>query len=314
MSKKVVLTATRHGKVIRRKGIFQLGEDGYLRMPSGKLVINSEACKKAGVDPNEISKILSKKLLAEYREFLVKPGMNAEGLELVSEAQERLKEERAAREKVRLYWGYYGFRIMGQVPKDVWSIVKPHARYYDSEFADDMDDFNVGRGDLGWYVTAGVVDALIGTGIKVVYLRNHVEHPIQSSIDLTATHERIILQEEKAREKAEATEAEIKKHHDVIWSAATKSSDIPTSEECDEIMKLDRFSLTGFRPQNIYGSGFWFHQDEQNLYVVRNNGGDGDMWSMNNYGTQGGGAICYRVARTAEIDNSVNYLRSNVKD
>jgi hypothetical protein len=52
--------------------------------------------------------------------------------------------------------------------------------------------------------------------------------------------------------------------------------------------------------QNIYGGGDWFVVDPDAIWYVRNNGHDGDDWSLNNLATGGAGAMAWRIDSTPE--------------
>jgi hypothetical protein len=55
----------------------------------------------------------------------------------------------------------------------------------------------------------------------------------------------------------------------------------------------------------IYGGGDWFVIGTDYIWYVRNNGMDGDNWGNNNVRTGGAGAIGYRLAYTAELDQQI---------
>lgn len=73
------------------------------------------------------------------------------------------------------------------------------------------------------------------------------------------------------------------------------------------------FHSIGVEGQNIYGGGIWFHEDTDNLYIVRNNGADGDDWSQNNCGTGGAGAIMRKVPKSPAVMEFLERLE-NFKD
>lgn len=53
--------------------------------------------------------------------------------------------------------------------------------------------------------------------------------------------------------------------------------------------------------QTIYGGGQWFVLGPEWIWYVRNNGADGDDWSLNNIRTGGAGAIGWRGPARAEV-------------
>lgn len=64
------------------------------------------------------------------------------------------------------------------------------------------------------------------------------------------------------------------------------------------------------RPKTIYGSGEWFviDDEQQCVWAVRNNGGDGDYWGANNVRTGGAGAIGARVPYSDELVSELREL------
>ena len=56
------------------------------------------------------------------------------------------------------------------------------------------------------------------------------------------------------------------------------------------------------------GGGRWIviSQGRDHIWAIRNNGADGDDWSLNNVTTGGAGAIGYRVAHTPELALAIN--------
>lgn len=60
----------------------------------------------------------------------------------------------------------------------------------------------------------------------------------------------------------------------------------------------------------IYGGGEWFVVEPDGIWLVRNNGGDGDDWSRNNILTGGAGAIGWRVPVDAEMADKIAQLHN----
>ena len=59
---------------------------------------------------------------------------------------------------------------------------------------------------------------------------------------------------------------------------------------------------------DLYGGGDWFVITEDAVWYVRNNGMDGDDWSLNNVTTGGAGAIGWRVPRNPDIETELTEL------
>lgn len=56
----------------------------------------------------------------------------------------------------------------------------------------------------------------------------------------------------------------------------------------------------------IYGGGAWIVVEDEHVWVVQNNGMDGDSWDLNNVRTGGAGAIGWRVLRdTAMVEEII---------
>lgn len=63
-----------------------------------------------------------------------------------------------------------------------------------------------------------------------------------------------------------------------------------------------------FDTQDIYGGGDWFVVGTDTIWYVRNNGMDGDDWSLNNVRTGGAGAIGWRVPYNEVLANRLTSL------
>jgi hypothetical protein len=61
---------------------------------------------------------------------------------------------------------------------------------------------------------------------------------------------------------------------------------------------------------NLYGGGDWFEIDREagEIWYCRNNGNDGDNWSLNNVVTWGAGAIGWRIEYDEAIANRIKIL------
>jgi hypothetical protein len=68
-----------------------------------------------------------------------------------------------------------------------------------------------------------------------------------------------------------------------------------------------------FDPQDIYGGGDWFVAGPEYLWYVRNNGMDGDNWSLNNVRTGGAGAIGYRVPASSPLADEIRGLAIEIE-
>jgi heme exporter protein D len=65
-------------------------------------------------------------------------------------------------------------------------------------------------------------------------------------------------------------------------------------------------------PPDIYGGGVWYVIQDDYIWIIENNGADGDNWSLNNIKTGGAGAIGKRCKRTPELEKMVR-LRASLE-
>ena len=81
----------------------------------------------------------------------------------------------------------------------------------------------------------------------------------------------------------------------------------------------DQIKACGDRPQhhcgelllstvNLYGGGDWFEINESAIWYCKNNGHDGDDWSLNNVSTWGAGAIGWRIPYDEAIATRIRAL------
>lgn len=65
---------------------------------------------------------------------------------------------------------------------------------------------------------------------------------------------------------------------------------------------------------NIYGGGDWWVIEPDYVWYVKNNGGDGDSWDLNNVRTGGAGAIGWRVPKTEELIKKLEEVERVLKE
>ena len=87
-----------------------------------------------------------------------------------------------ANRKITLYEGFGGFKILERLPSEIWSKIKPHAKFYKKEeiedYYEDCDDFGKvenARDEAGWNYSSEVVSILIGLGYEIEYWGKPVE-------------------------------------------------------------------------------------------------------------------------------------------
>lgn len=129
----------------------------------------------------------------------------------------------------------------------------------------------------------------------------------------TLWYDEIVLQLEDpagyAAKKAAKKERE-QRDEDFRILMSTPGEHPPRWTEFPEGEVLEDFE---FMP-NIYGGGVWYVIQPDAIWIVRNNGGDGDDWSRNNIQTGGAGAIGRRIARTSELEALVRVRAKEVTE
>lgn len=231
-------------------------------------------------------------------------GMLVEDMEDVKRAKQAIQYEEIRRGKlaVDFYPGYAGLRIGQRLPPDLWSMVRPYVQYIrgdeaDLEDADDMGYGGVTREEIrGWVYGPESIDILIGKGVRVTYRG----FPVTSSMDILKVNERMRVESEEFARKRDKVLNKAKGYKAALSALYTGGTYI-SEEEAARVGKLPEIHLLNWRGANIYGGGSWLHTDGEDLYLVVNNGMDGDNWSRNNYGTGGAGAICVKASGAACI-------------
>lgn len=239
---------------------------------------------------------------AKYREYMFVMGDNGHGYIVEDSEQAQLNAIRASK-TVHIFGAFRGYKIIERLPADIWAKIKPYATYYSKdqieEWYEDMDDFDRvddARSESGWNYSHEAIEALIGMGWTVMYrdeaLTSLADMP---AIDARRNEENRIFIE--AQHKRNMT----KRRLDAALRALPY--EYLTEEQADAIKKLPMliFRGLGWEGADIYGGGYWAHQDENYFYRIINNGSDGGDWSLNNYRTGGAGAIAYRTPLTDEV-------------
>lgn len=312
------------------KGGFTPGGDGdsWVEYKSYRQVykplLSKEKIKQAGKNPQEVQMLLSKDSSIEPQDFhLVEPylfemGENPGGYIVVNadEEKEKQKSEKLAEvaaKKVPIYIGkgYFGLTISERLPADVFAKLKPYASYHsgnedDLEWLDEEGFVDVKSYEVkGWYYTKEVIAILSGLGFPLMY----GEHAIKDEKDL-AEAKRLREQKREGERKIELDKRRL------IDSINEQLRQLPqqylSKEECEKLQNLANFSTDkiGWKGGDIYGGGKWMKKDENYLYLIYNNGADGDDWSRNNYNTGGAGAIAYRTPLTEAVIQLLTQIES----
>lgn len=96
----------------------------------------------------------------------------------------------------------------------------------------------------------------------------------------------------------------------------SKDNEVPLSEEELELKNNNKeIHLTGEivwlngRSAYAYGKGKYLQIEDEYIWIVTNNGGDGDMWTLNFIHTGGAGAYGYKVLKTEKRMQLIEKLK-----
>lgn len=267
-------------------------------------------------------------LNTEYEKYLVKWSDNEGGMtvEVLPEPQSQPETEPELPENIDFGYfnGFSAYVLHNRLPKSVWAHVKPFATYHnggeeDAEWLDDMGYYNVEAKDCkGWYYTKEALYALAKNGYKVSF--NDVPVPYKKFekdfFDGLDSAEKIHY-DKKAAEKAEIQRKynyreQVKKCFYELWHNARELT--PEEVITRKIKDLPQITCKGIGVEghNIYGGGIYLAEDDDNLYIVKNNGMDGDDWSRNNMNTGGAGAIVSVVQKEGLEMFVIQYLLAEI--
>jgi len=237
-------------------------------------------------------------------QFGEQDGYTISNYEEEKSAAQRAHEQEVADKKhpIPLAYGYFGLRIGERLPAADWAKIKYLSTYHpgdesDLEWLDDQGHIDVQRAEVrGWYYESEVITILTGLGYTVQYAGQTVTTPAEmQAIDAEL---RRLDAEHYARVKKIKSEA-------ARWKASilnlARAAGACTRQEAEVAAALPMIRLLDMQGPDIYGGGAWLHVTGPDLFYVRNNGMDGDDWSLNNYDTGGAGAICYRLSACAYI-------------
>ncbi|MCG8540734.1 MAG: hypothetical protein MJA82_12465 [Clostridia bacterium] len=208
--------------------------------------------------------------------------------ELYNEQFEKLKNLHIVKNEVRGNLGtsiYYSLSC--RISKRAWNTLKEYFYYVDaSEYHDEIwwGKFK------GWAIKHG----------KVEELEELLEIP--QNLRLKALMEKEKLAEEERKKKQEYKDS-IKKDIETLFN---RKNSIEIPSEIKKKWYSNPISLEGkrienpFYPKSICGGGQWFVLQEDCIWRVYNNGGDGDDWSFNFIRTGGAGAYGFKFERTKE--------------
>jgi len=248
--------------------------------------------------------------------YLVKPGYTAKSsleaeilekqghcvaisISTLSALRKVIKEERQQKQLENLHLVYAGrtedfgrvYRLSTRVPREIWEQIKEYFLYAseDDELGGDADDET-----LGWVTTNPEV----------------VEKTLNVKTELT-----IDAQQKRAEQKKQQRKEHQEIQQEIIDAFRDAEKPDPRVEQPEYSKKFRRGSekmlVEGeriddpFYRQNLYGGGQWWVIQPDYIWLVRNNGADGDDWSQNNVETGGAGAIGVRVPFSSDLAEKI---------
>jgi len=193
--------------------------------------------------------------------------------------------------------GITWYSLSAEVPRDVWRKI---SKYFEKFYPDEEDAFD---GELRGWLTAQpeVVE-------KILNVRE----------ELTLEYRR--EQAKKRKEKKEKRVKELQEKIDNI-KKAFENAEYPDPKKeapeeaaqyqtgCEKIRVEGEKIQNPLNPENPWGGGEWWVIQPEWIWYVRNNGFDGDNWSVNNVQTGGAGAIGVRVPFSEELAAQIRSLK-----
>jgi hypothetical protein len=307
------------GKPVTKGGMFNGEGDTWDEYPSYKdgykAYFNSYLLKKDNLI-SEAKKDCevqgwTPQLMDKWLTYMFTLGENEGGYLVINTDEEKEQKEKEKhelllnkKEPVKVGQGIFGYLIHDRLPAEMWALVKPFANYHrgddeDMEWAEDMGYYNPTRGELkGWYYTDGAIEALFKAG----YLVSYRGQAATVLTDIVAIDKQMNAEYINKKKRHQEVNQEAIRLQDLISNAP--SSEV-SEKEIKAVESLNKITLLGYKGPNIYGGGKWLHVLGNDLYVVHNNGADGDDWGRNNYQTGGAGAICIKKPGQAHVVSQI---------
>lgn len=272
--------------------------EGKLVAANGRPIFYRELAEKRGLISRAMSATLDEALAdPDLREIMVGLENVPQGYQVIPKkaleaAKQRPKEEPT---HVEVVPDTFGYRILTRLPKEIWQQLD--GRYWGEDELEEMDYFDAVP---DWRYPRGAISKLLAAGYRVTIYGHEITEDSDAAIEAAiAAHRAEVEAERQAKAARNAQRAALAKRLRELFDNAEH----PDSESCKQISRSKRLQLLGSKPQDIYGGGEWYHLSDTHFWWVRNNGADGDDWSINNYPTGGAGAIALRIARTPEVDS-----------
>lgn len=244
----------------------------------------------------------------KFEKYLVKVGENEGGLFVEIKDHEIERKEEAEKQVqaiengefcVNFIPGVFGLVCQSWLPKHIWSLIKQYATYHkgdeeDEDWAEEMGHYEYLKENLcGWFYDKKALETLKKNGLRVSYC----------DIEMKTTSFNDVLRELEGRKqeinRLKGVYQNIRKNMKYVPLEDIASTNIENKRE--EFFAIPEIGIKG---HNIYGSGTLLFVDDSFLYIIDNNGMDGDDWSRNNLGDSGSaGSIAYRTPLTENVQN-----------
>lgn len=205
--------------------------------------------------------------------------------------------------------GFY--QLSHRLPDPMWKAVASHFRYWSADDMDEMDYFDMGG---GYYLVGGATafdpanldTYLNGAPPSSMSRAEQVERilNIKPENTLAAQRERAIVEKAAAQERAQA---QIEREQTKARLFTQEEGEYVRAEK--ESIRLEGEYVKWRGGFSIYGTGTEFCVCEDSIWLLENNGMDGDDWSRNNVRTGGAGAVGLRYAKTPERLEFLNQLK-----
>jgi hypothetical protein len=180
----------------------------------------------------------------------------------------------------RINTGMSYYRLSSVVPRETWIKI---SKYFERFGFDDED------GELRGWLTAQPE-----TVEKILNVRE----------ELTLAYRR--REAEKRREEKRKKTQKLQEKIDEI-GMAFENAEYPKTENK---MKIEGEKIQNpLNPENPWGGGEWWVIQDSWIWYIKNNGFDGDNWSVNNVYTGGAGAIGHRVPYSEELAAQIRGLK-----
>ncbi len=193
--------------------------------------------------------------------------------------------------------GVSWYSLSTGVPRDIWKKIANHFLKFEK------DEEEALYGELKGWLTAHPTEVEKILGVKE---------------ELTLDYR--IKEAEKRREEEKKKEMELLKtlsEIEEVFNGAEKPD--PRIESPDEAVQFqpgyEKMRVEGeeiqhpIHPENIYGGGEWWVIHNEWIWHIKNNGHDGDCWSLNNVNTGGAGAIGRRIPYSEGVAEKIRGLK-----